>query len=98
MGCVSGVPGIPTAPEIELDMDAVGEAITDAIKDIPDNIDKNLREFPDEVKNCQEEKWAVPDTTMELAKDYTQDQLTEAAIVSACGAAVKQAIQVNILY
>ena len=96
MGCLGSVPGAPSVPEIELDMDAVAEAITTAIEEIPQKIKENAENFPQEVKECQDEKWPVPDTTMELTKDYTEEDMALACIMSACGASVKQAIQVKI--
>eukprot|EP00483_Globobulimina_turgida_P000820 UN00821 len=96
MGCIGSVPGMPSAPEIELDMEAVGEAITDAVKGIPESIENNKREFPGEIASSADYEWPVPDTTMTLNKKSTQDEITQAAIVSACGNAVKDAIKDSI--
>eukprot|EP00483_Globobulimina_turgida_P000763 UN00763 len=96
MGCLGSVPGVPQAPEIEIDMEAVGEAIVDAVKGIPDNIEKNEREFPGEIANCNDDEWPVPDTTMTLNNKSTKEEIRDACIISACGAAVKDAIKDSI--
>eukprot|EP01083_Nonionella_stella_P069788 186245_1 len=98
MGCLGSVPGVPQAPDLNeaIDMEAVGESIVDAVKAIPENIEKNKREFPGELRNCEEKEWDVPDTTMKLKKEATPQEIDEAAIVSACGTAVKDAIKDSI--
>jgi len=92
--CAGGIPGVPSAPEIELDMEAVGEAITDAIKAIPENIETNRTEFPKECGKLEDEaEYEVPDTTYKLKKGASDEEIWKAAIAAACGTAVKDAIK-----
>ena len=83
--CAGGVPGVPKAPEIELDMEAVGEAITDAVNAIPENIANNVEEFPKECAKLEDgAEYEVPDTTMKLKKNATDEEILKAGLLDIC--------------
>jgi len=92
--CAGGIPGVPSAPEIELDMEAVGGAITDALKALPENIADNRKNFPTECAKLEDgAEYDVPDTTMKLKKDANEQEIWKAAIVAACGTALRDSIK-----
>ena len=100
MGCAGSLPGMPEVPEIELDTDAIEGAIQEQCEAIPENVEKNIRNFPDEVRKCDGDEWEVEGTkgTLKLKKEYTEAELVTAAIVSACGEAVREAMKVRFIF
>ena len=92
--CAGGVPGVPKAPEIDVDMEQVAELIQNAIKEIPEKVRENCENFPGEIQKADPQPFCVPDTTIELTKDSTDEDIAMAAITAAFASQARDAVKV----
>ena len=91
--CGGGVPGVPKAPEIDIDMEEVGNQIVEALKGVAEKVEENLQNFPNEINDADPQPFCVPDTTIELTKDSTDEDITLAAITAAFATQARDTIK-----
>eukprot|EP01084_Bolivina_argentea_P252183 423234_1 len=91
--CAGGVPGVPSAPEIDVDMEQVADLIKNAIEEIPDKVRENCENFPGEIQKADPNPFCVPDTTVELTKDSNDETIAMAAITAAFASHARDTIK-----
>ena len=96
-GLCSGVPGIPSAPEIDISAEDIASACTDAMSGIPQAILDNETAFRGEVAKCGDDgKYEVPDTNLVLTKASDDNAIHVAAITAAFATSARDAVKVSI--
>jgi hypothetical protein len=90
MGQLCGGVGIETP---KVDMEKVGSLIETCIKEIPKDVEKNEREFAEEIKKCSGKDFMVPDSTLKLNDKSSKEDIHKAAIISACGSKIRDQIK-----
>jgi len=50
---MGGLCSAPQPPQVNIDMSKVGELVQVAVEDIPRDVAKNEREYPDEIKKSR---------------------------------------------
>ena len=97
-GLCSGVPGIPSAPEIDISAEDIASACTDAMSGIPQAILDNENAFRGEVNKCGDDgKYEVPDTNLVLTKASDDNAIHIAAITAAFATSARDAVKVMLL-
>jgi hypothetical protein len=90
MGALCGGANVP---KVEVDMEAVGQSIVDALKDIPSEVAKNEAQFPHDISKADPEPFQPGDTTMKLNKESTKEDIRKAAVLSACGGKLRETVK-----
>ena len=98
MGGLCAAAGVPSLPEINIDNEHLNELIKTAIDEIPDKVNENCRNFPNQIVVADPDPFQVPDTNLKLTKDSTDKEITMAAIVAAFATQARDAIKVNYIY
>eukprot|EP01084_Bolivina_argentea_P252182 423233_1 len=91
--CAGGVPGVPSAPEIDIDMEEIANLTAESIKGIAEKTEENIQQFPKEITNADPQPFCVPDTNIELTKDSTDADICLAAITAAFATQARDAIK-----
>ena len=90
--------GVPSLPEINIDNEHLNGLIKTAIDEIPDKVNENCRNFPNQIVVADPDPFQVPDTNLKLTKDSTDKEITMAAIVAAFATQARDAIKVIYIY
>ena len=98
MGGLCAAAGVPSLPEINIDNEHLNELIKTAIDEIPDKVNENCRNFPNQIVVADPDPFQVPDTNLKLTKDSTDKEITMAAIVAAFATQARDAIKVIYIY
>ena len=94
--CSGGVPSVPQAPDIDVDMDQLNELIKSSIEEIPEKVRENCENFPIEIQKYDPKPFNVPDTNIELTKQSTDQEIAIAAITAAFATQARDIIKVFI--
>merc|ERR1712157_37272 len=71
----------------------VAEMTKTAIEEIPKKIQENVEEYPKEIEKAAPNAFCVPDTTIELTKESSEDDIRMAAVVAAFASQARDEIK-----
>jgi hypothetical protein len=95
--CSGAMPSMPGPPEIEAPSpEEIMELLQSDLAKIPGDIKDLEEKLPEEIRKADPEKFTPENTTMNLDKDSTPEDIRKAAILSVCGATLREEIKAKV--